>query len=328
MKLSKLVFLTVLVLLTSQVRAAEPPAVLNGTPVTDEEVDKLAKNRMMKILSQMYDIKRDAIEQIIDERLLEAEAKKQGKTVSDVIKSVQAKAAKVTEEDAKMVYELQKKSFGDKPFDEVKTRLMAQLDGQKKQAAVTEFLDGLRKNADIKINLDRPRAEVSVDDDPSKGKKGAPITLIEFSEYQCPFCKKTRPTIDKILSTYGDKVHYVFRDFPLSFHNQAKDAANAAQCAGDQGKYWEYSDKLWETQGQHTQEKLKEIATGLKLDMAAFEKCTKDGKYYAEINKDMEDGSNSGVSGTPAYFINGLFLSGAQPFESFKQLIDEELAGK
>lgn len=328
MKLAKLVFLTMLVLMTAQVRAEEPPAVLNGVPVTNEEVDKLAKNRMMKILSQMYDIKRDAIEQIIDERLLEAEAKKQGKTVSDVIKSVQAKAAKVTEEDVKMVYELQKKNFGDKTFEEVKTRLMAQLDGQKKQAAVSEFIDSLRSKADFKINLDRPRAQVSVDDDPSKGKKGAPITLIEFSEYQCPFCKKTRPTIDKILSTYGDKVHYVFRDFPLSFHNQAKDAANAAHCAGDQGKYWEYSDKLWESQGQHSQAKLKEIATGLKLDMTAFEKCAKDGKYYAEINKDAEDGANAGVSGTPAYFVNGLFLSGAQPFEAFKQLIDEELAGK
>ncbi len=328
MKSLKLITLFCLTLFVANAQAAEPPAVLNGQAITEEEMNKLAKNRMMKVMSQMYDIQRDAIDQIIDERLLEAEAKKQGKTIQDLIKSVQSKAAAVTEDEAKMMYEMQKKSFGDQTFDQVKTRLMSQMEAQKKQAAVGEFIESLRTKADIKVNLSRPRAEVSVDDDPSKGPKTAPVTLIEFTEYQCPFCKKARPTIDKILSEYGDKVHYVLRDFPLSFHKQAKGSANAAQCAGEQGKYWEYSSQLWDSQGQHTDAKLVEIGESIKLDMTKFNSCVKSQKYFAEIDKDMDDGGKVGVSGTPAYFINGMFLSGAQPFSAFKQLIDEELAKK
>ena len=112
----------------------------------------------------------------------------------------------------------------------------------------------------------------------------------------------------------------------MSFHSQAKDAANAANCAGEQGKYWEYNHALWDFQSKQSLDKLKEIAANLSLDTVKFEACVSSKKYYKEIDKDQADGSEAGVSGTPAYFINGKFLSGAQPFEAFKEIIDEELA--
>jgi len=204
---------------------------------------------------------------------------------------------------------------------------MSQLTGQKKQKELSDFIKKLRKQADISIKLQRHRVKVQVDDDdPSKGPKSAPILLVEFSEFQCPFCKRTRPTLDKILNKYGSKVRYIFRDFPLSFHKQAKSAANAANCAQEQGKYWEFFEQLWKSQGKHSNEKLIEIGQGIGLSMSPFKACVESEKYFSEIDKDQKAGSEMGVTGTPAYFVNGVFLSGAQPYERFEEIIEEELA--
>ncbi|MBF0106366.1 MAG: thioredoxin domain-containing protein [Deltaproteobacteria bacterium] len=325
-KLLTLVFLSCL-LICPALSKAKVLATLNGQEITEEEVDKVATPRMTKILSQMFDIKREVIDQMIEERLLTADAQKQGLTIDSLRSKILSDAKAVTEDEARSIYQLQKERYQGKEFDEIKLQLMAQLSEQKKQMAMGDYIDNLKKQAQIKINLERPRAKVSVDDDPSQGgPTTAPVTLIEFTEYQCPFCKRARATIKQILDTYGDKVHYVIRDFPLSFHNQAKDAANAAQCAGDQGKYWEFSDELWKIQGQQTTEALTKIATDIGLNLEKFNSCVSSQKYYAEIDKDQDDGVVAGVTGTPAYFINGLFLSGAQPFNNFKSLIDEELA--
>lgn len=305
----------------------DPLATLNGQVVTEQEVMALANNQMMKINSQIYEIKRDAIDQIIQKRLLEAEAKKKGLSVDALLKKeVYDKVVNPTEAELQAIYEMKKSRMQGKTFEEVQEQLEAQTRSQKKQMAFSKYLDTLRDVAKIQYKIERPTVEVSVDDDPSQGNKNAPITLIEFSEFQCPYCKKARPIIDKILSTYKGKIYYTFRDFPLGFHNQAKDAANAANCAHEQGKYWDYSNALWENQGKHTPEKLKEIAKDLALDTTKFDACVASKKYYKEIDKDQDDGSQAGVSGTPAYFINGKFLSGAQPFEAFKEIIDEELA--
>lgn len=325
----KIIFYALFFVIVTSVSWAEDSQILatvDGEKITNEEVLNLAKQRMVKIESQIYDIKRSVIEELIDQKLLNKEAKKKSKTVSDLFNEVQNKAGNVTEDEARAIFELQKnRQFKGQTFDDVKKNLMAQLLQQKRQLAVNDYLEGLRQNATVQINLKRPRFDVSTDDDPAIGKKNAPVVLVEFSEFQCPFCKKARPVIDKILNTYGDKVYYVFRDFPLSFHKQAKGAANAANCAGDQGKYWDYSRELWTTQGSHTEEELPRLAKKLKLNMDEFEKCVEGKKYYDEIESDLNDGSDAGVSGTPAYFINGVFLSGAQPFERFKELIDEEL---
>lgn len=305
----------------------DPWATLNGQAVTEQEVMTLTTNQMMKINSEIYEIKRDAIDQIIEKRLLTAEAKKKGISIDALLKKeVYDKVVNPTEAELQSIYEMKKSRMQGKTFEEVKEQLEAQTKAQKKQRAFSSYLNTLRQVAKIQYKIERPTVKVSVDDDPSQGDKNAPITLIEFSEFQCAYCKKARPTIDKILSTYKGKIHYVFRDFPLGFHSQAKDAANAANCAGEQGKYWEYNHTLWEIQSKQSPDALKEIAKNLVLDTTKFDACVASKKYYKEIDKDQDDGSAAGVSGTPAYFINGKFLSGAQPFEAFKEIIDEELA--
>ena len=171
-----------------------------------------------------------------------------------------------------------------------------------------------------------PKAEVGADDDPVKGPATAKITIIEFSDFQCPFCARAVPTMEQIFKTYGDKVRLVYRDFPLSFHQYAQKSAEAAECADEQGKFWEYHDSLFANQNALDIDSLKKYASDTKLDTAKFNECLDSGKYAEEVQKDFKDGQSAGVRGTPAFFINGRLVSGAQPFETFKKIIDEELA--
>ena len=175
-----------------------------------------------------------------------------------------------------------------------------------------------------------PRLEVSEDDDPALGPEDAPVVIIEFGDYECPFCKRWRQTVfDPMMRDYGDKIRLVYRDFPLtSIHPQAVPAAIAANCAGEQGKYWEFHDLLFLGELPLGQEAYLEYARRLNLDMEAFQTCIKDedGRQEAEIRKDFQDGLRLGVQGTPTFFINGVPVVGAQPYEVFRTIIERELS--
>lgn len=167
-----------------------------------------------------------------------------------------------------------------------------------------------------------------VDDDPAKGPANAKVTIVEFSDYQCPYCGRVEPTVKQILSTYGDKVRFVYRDFPLSsLHQNAQKASEASECADKQGKFWEYHDKLYQNQSALDVTSLKKYAADLKLDTTKFNQCLDSGEMTAEVQKDEQDGVTAGVDGTPSFFINGESIVGAQPFEAFKAIIDAKLAG-
>ncbi|MEW5896813.1 MAG: DsbA family protein [Nanoarchaeota archaeon] len=169
------------------------------------------------------------------------------------------------------------------------------------------------------------------DDDAVKGDKNAPVTIVEFSDYQCPFCQKfyteTFPQIEEKYIKTG-KVKFVYRDFPLNFHQNAQKAAEAAECAGEQGKYYEMHNKLFEEGVDGGIDAFKQYAQDLKLDIAKFNQCLDSGKMKTEVQKDLQDGQSLGVSGTPAFFINGKEVVGAQPFSVFGQIIEQELKNK
>ena len=176
------------------------------------------------------------------------------------------------------------------------------------------------------INIDMKEL---VDDDPYLGKNDAPVTIVEFSDYQCPYCGRFyAETLPQIKSQYIDtgKVKLVFRDFPLSFHPEALPAASAANCANEQGKFWEYHNQVFENQQTMNAASYKQWAEELSLDVAKWEACTKDAKVRAEIQKDFNDGAAAGVQGTPAFIVNGKVISGAQPFTVFSQVIEAELS--
>ena len=172
------------------------------------------------------------------------------------------------------------------------------------------------------------KIEVDLDDDPVLGKKDAPIIIVSFEDYQCPFCGRAfQQTFPLIKKNYVDtgKVKMVFRDFPLSFHPEAQPAAEASECADEQGKFWEYHDALFNNQQSLGQALYTQIAEELKLDTAKFKQCLDSGKYTQEVQDDFNYGAQLGVSGTPTFFVNGIRLVGAQPYEAFQQVIEAEL---
>ncbi|UCD99850.1 MAG: thioredoxin domain-containing protein [Chloroflexota bacterium] len=174
------------------------------------------------------------------------------------------------------------------------------------------------------------RYDVPVDDDPFLGSEDAPITIIEFSDYECPYCRQWHAEVySQLLDTYGDQIRFVYRDFPLeSIHVNAKPAAEAANCANEQGFFWEYHDKLFSMDLELSPETYLEYANQLGMDEEAFQECFESGRYQQEVQSDFDFAANLGVRSTPTFFINGIAVVGAQPFEIFQQVIEKELAGE
>jgi protein-disulfide isomerase len=173
------------------------------------------------------------------------------------------------------------------------------------------------------------RVSVSTDGDPSIGPEDAPVTIVEFSDYQCPYCKVWYDqTYDQLMANYPGKIRFVYRDLPLPMHSEAIPAAEAADCAGEQGAYWKYHDALFSGQYTLGRTAYEQYAADLGLDTTAFTACLDDHRYQAEIKANAADAARLGLTGTPSFVINGRILIGALPFEDFKAIIDEELAGK
>jgi protein-disulfide isomerase len=171
------------------------------------------------------------------------------------------------------------------------------------------------------------KVEIPIGDSPVRGPAKAEVTIVEYSDFQCPFCARVVPTLNQIQETYGERVNIVYKHLPLRIHPEAPGAAAAAEAAGMQGKFWEMHDKIFAGQRELSDAKYVEWAQQLGLDVERFDRDRKSEAVRARIAKDEEEANRFGVSGTPAFFINGRFLSGAQPFDAFKRVIDEELKG-
>jgi len=264
------------------------------------------------------------------ERIIDREAESRGLTREGLFKAeVEDKTPDPTDEMVQQAWDQNKDNpqLKGRTLEELRPAIVAQMKRQMVQARRSEYMDGLLKSADLKIMLEPPRTEVVVPaSEPSKGPKDAPVTIVEFSDFQCPYCKRTQATVDQLLAEFGDKIHFVYRDYPLNFHQQATPAAIAARCAGDQDKYWEYHDSLMKENGNLQADDLKKRAETLGLDLAAFNACIESDRHEDAVQASVDDGSALGVTGTPTFFINGRMLVGAQSYEALKQVIEEEIA--
>lgn len=300
-------------------------ATIGSTKITEAELNEAAKGQLGKIEAQIYQIKRRTLEGLVQEKIIEEAAKKAGKSVDDYLASeVDSKITPPEEGEVKAIYEAQKGKMKE-PFEKMKDDIVQYLTQSQRVKAQRQLFSTLEKEYPITIMFDPPRTKVGEGTIPALGPDNAPITLVEFSDYQCPFCKRARPTIWQVLDEYKDKIKYVYRDFPLSFHSLAQKAHEAARCAGDQGKYFEFNRKLFDNQHAITVDDIKKYAADMQLDVAAFNQCLDSGKHAAAVQQDIEDGVAVGVSGTPAFFINGIMLSGAQPYQAFREVIEGEL---
>ncbi|MEZ4704634.1 MAG: thioredoxin domain-containing protein [Bdellovibrionota bacterium] len=313
-------------------------ATVDGQAITEDEFfSKLtgpAKGEYIKARSQYFDAKTQALREYIFQNLVEKEAAKQGKSKEDILKQeIDQKMNKVSDKAALDFYNQVKAQFAMRgqtppPFDSVKPQIVQRLEMEGQFERKEAYYAELQKKYNVNILVDQPRVNVSVGDNPVRGSEDAPITIVEFSDYHCPFCEKGANTMKQVMEEYKGKVSHHFRDFPLSIHPRAKFAANAARCAGEQGKYWEYHDKAFANQDKKEDADFVAFAKELKLDEKKFQECVSTTKYFDKIDKDMQDGESVGVNGTPAYIVNGVLLSGAVPFERFKEVIDSELKNK
>jgi protein-disulfide isomerase len=287
----------------------------NGQRITQGELDQ-------SIGRELYQARRQGLESMILRRLVEDEAKKQGKTEEQLLKGVEEQAtAGKTDDDLRKVYEQHKDAFGGRDFEQSKPLLKGALGEQ----AVMAYLEQLKQQNNVKITLPEPRVQVAANG-PAKGAEGAPVTIVEFSDFQCPFCSKAVPTMDQLLANYAGKVRLVFRHFPLPFHENAQKAAEAAVCADQQGKFWQLHDAMFAHQTALAVNDLKSYAQQAGLDAGKFQQCLDSGAGAQKVQQDMADARKAGVESTPAFFVNGKLLMGALPYEQFKQAVDDELS--
>jgi protein-disulfide isomerase len=299
-------------------------ATVGTTAITRAELEKHVKPKLIEIDNQRFEALKEGLDELVAQELLKQEAAARRITPEQLEQQeVTAKAGEPSDAEIQQVYDANKAQLQGQTLEAVKPRIVEFLKEQKGGARKAQYIEELKAKYKTVVNLKAPVVEVGTGGRPEKGPKDAPITLIVFSDYECPFCRRAEPTVEQVLKTYEGKIRYVFRDYPLPFHSKARPAAVAANCAIPHGKYWEFNQKLFT--GDLGPEGYKKIAGELGIDQKKFDECVAKNDQKS-IDKDMEDGSAVGVNGTPAFFINGRMLSGAQPFEAFKEIIDQELA--
>lgn len=309
---------------------SEKLAEVDGTVITRAEVDRSGGKALSNMRQQLYQLERQKLDEYVGATLLSREAKDRGVSVSTLMEQeVNAKVPAVSEDDIRAFYETNKARIGAE-LDKVHNHIRDYLREQKNTARKNEYFKNLRSKAKITSYLKPPlvyRAEVPFNGAPTRGAEKATVTIVKFEDFQCPFCKTVQPTFKDLLKKYDGKVRVVHKDLPLdAIHPLARQSAEAARCAGVQGKFWEYHDQLYAQAPKFAAEDLKSAAKDVGLNLASFEQCLASGKFKAAVQKDLNDGANLGLNGTPAFFINGREISGAQPVEAFAAIIDEELA--
>ena len=314
----------------------EAVARLGGEEIRRSELEEHIRDRLYERETgrmnptEKAEFEREHLQEMIDARLLEEESKRTGKEVEVLLREAAGQPRPVGDEDVRRFYEENRERMGGTTFEQIAPRIRQHLEAQARaeanRRAWRELVGRLRREAGVEVLLEIPRIEVEPVG-PARGPEDAPVTIVEFSDFQCPFCRRAIPVVERILETYPDRVRLVYRHLPLeSIHPRARAAAEAAACADEQGRFWEYHDLLFEAPQGLEDAALEGYAEQVGLDVEAFRSCLAGGRGREVVDRDLGAASSAGISGTPAFVINGILLSGAQPFEEFQRIIEEELA--
>ena len=322
--------LALLAVLASGLVSAEPvPDVLgsvDGEPITLEQVEASAAIELstvdLEFARKRHETLEVALGQYMAERLLDIAAAEQGTTREALLDGLSV--VSVSDADVDEFYEANKSRIqGSK--DQLSEKIRQYLSQQRMQTAYAEYLGGLQKRYKAETFMQPFRLPVDAIG-PSLGNKDAAVTLVEFSDFQCPYCVTIYPVLQEMVKTYGDKVRLVYRQFPLDIHDKAREAAEASLCADEQGRFWDMHNSFFNHQQALRGDGIKSVAEGMNLDMKAFNECMGSGRAAALVDRDMRDAQVLGVTGTPATFVNGRMVSGAVSAQQLKAMIDEELA--
>lgn len=349
--------LTVLSLATAGCNSADAKAVASGKAdevavrvgaraFTNSELDTHLKADMealqvranaaeAQLKTQLEDIQRQVREQeynlrkkALTELLFEMEATQKGLSRNALVEQEVTSKAQVTRSDIDQLWEDVKGGARGSTKEQMQSQLEQTVAQRKTETQLGRYQRELFKKYKVSFLGLQPQRKVVTfpADSPSIGPQNAPVTIVEFTDYQCPYCQKAQQYVEQVMNAYKDQVRLVYRDFPLDFHPRARSAGVAARCGGEQGKFWEMHANLLNVPGTLEEPDLAKRATSLGLDLGRFNACLASGKFDAQITKSVEDGRAVGVSGTPTFLVNGREFSGAQPFEVFERIIEEELA--
>lgn len=315
----------------SEADRAKVLATVNGTKVTSGELEESLRSLLYELRRQVYEVERDALENRIDDVLVEQEARRRGTTAEALVAAeIAPRARKVDAFDASKFYNENKEQFGGRSFAEVREQLLEFLKLRELAAAKRAFAENLRKTASIKVNLVEPAPPTFALENggrPALGGDAAPVTVVVFSDFECGKCARTHAVLDEIVREYSGKVRLVARNYPLEQHAHAYKAALAAEAALEQGKYWEYARLLFANQQSLSVEKLKALATEAGLDRERFDAAFDSAKFAEAVDRDLLEGSKVGILGTPAVFVNGRAVAD-DTREGLKAAIDEALRAR
>jgi predicted DsbA family dithiol-disulfide isomerase len=305
--------------------------VIEGDSITVDEVDEFLKQSFLEELlqqpeEQIFEARERAIRNLIQKRIVDAEAEARGLTSEQLFDEITQAAPVPTDEDLAAWYAENQARLRGAQFADIKNDLRGFLTNERRGEAWQQFLTPRLEALSYEMVLEPPRKEL----EPTRLVRGpvdAPITIMSFSDYQCPYCIRSEPVLAEVLARYPEQVRLIHRHFPLdNIHPYARPAAEAAMCADEQGRFWEYHDAIFARSGRLTDESVAEIGSELGLDLEAFGTCVEERRYAEFVSDDMEAGRSAGVTGTPAFFINGIPLKGARDADQLSRVIEAELA--
>jgi predicted DsbA family dithiol-disulfide isomerase len=274
--------------------------------------------------ADLFQFRADGLDRMIGTRLLDEATAREGVEIDALHERVVADAT-VSDEEVRAFYDDNQSRMGGQPFEAMEPRIREYLESRAQSTAWSAYLDGLRDGAGVEILIEPPRMQVAPVG-PARGPEDAPVTIVEFSDFNCPYCQRVTSTLETLRLRYPEQVRLVYRHFPLDMHPRARPLAEAAVCVDEQGAFWEFHDRVFETGAPLADDAIRALAGSLDVDLDAFDACLESGRAAAVVEQDLRDGAALGVTGTPAFFVNGIRLSGAQPAEAFERLIDRELA--
>jgi protein-disulfide isomerase len=305
---------------------SESVAAIGGQKVTRAELEDYVASDLMRLRQERQDVLEKGLDRYLTTEVLTRESKARGISVAELLdKEVLPHAKPPTDAEVDAFYERNKDRIeGTK--EQVAPKVKEYLAQQRRQTALDTYTSSLKEKYGVKVLLEPLRIPVDARDAPARGAAAAPVTLVEFGDFQCPYCRALEPTLEKVLKNYAGKVRLEFRQFPLSGHPQAAKAAEASLCAREQDKFWELHDRMYGHQEALKVDQLKTAAGELGLDTERFGQCVDSGKYEPNVKADLLAGSHAGVTGTPALYVNGRPVpGGAVDYDVLAKFIDDEL---
>jgi protein-disulfide isomerase len=305
--------------------SGEVVAEVNGAKITRADMEKEQANKLLQARYQTYMAEQKALEDLIDNRLLSMEAARQHLTVEQLVdREITSKIKDPSEDQLQLYYEDTNSSD---PYEVVRGKIIELIRQRRTTKLRAAYLQQLRGQANVLITLAPPVADFALGDAPRLGRADAPVKLVEFADYECPYCAKVHPHLVKLHEEFGDQLAIYYKDLPLPMHKEARKAAEAARCARAQGKFWEYHDVLFSSRALDLAQ-LKKDARTLGLDGPRFDKCLDTGEQAAAVQKDFEQGQQLGLEGTPSFFVEGHYFSGGVDYATLRDLVVQQLNAK